>query len=295
MKLDFTATELFLLYRDGRATASQVLAHPAYRKVSRHARLFSGGLNPADIDAALRGEPSPFFGLGRLSERLEQVKGLIETLRREGDAWLATAETELHALFPSEALDIPIYPIIGYDMGIGLDGAVCMNVNHAPYLAEPLEFLFYIIHECVHVIYERCHAVPPLADVTAHAEWRAYFCLWLQNEGYAAYAPLRLRLERGCLADRDYRVLMDPQQVEAHRLALLSALKSLQADPPLSQEQYLEICFGDQRLTYRMGCELIRRIEKHYGMDAVREGFYLQGDQWLGKYGGLAGIGDVDT
>jgi hypothetical protein len=286
MHFDFSGAELFLAYRDGRATAKQVLAHPAYQRVSLHARLFSDGISPADIrpadlDAALHGEPSPFYGLDDLPGRLTQIERLLDTLRREGDAWLAIAETELRTLFPREDLDIPIYPVLGYDMGIGLDGAVCMNANHVPYLAEPIEFLFYILHECTHVIYERRHPIPPLQAVTTPAAWQSYFNLWLQNEGYAVYAPLRLRQERGCLADRDYQVLMDPQQVEAHRLALLAALETLQGATPLTREQYLEICFGPQRLTYRMGCELIRRIEKAYGLEAVRQGFYEQGDGFI--------------
>ncbi len=98
---------------------------------------------------------------------------------------------------------------------------------------------------------------------------------------------LRLRQERGSLADRDYRVLIDPRQVEDHRLAFLEAQETLQSDALLAQEQYLEICFGDRRLTYRMGCELIRRIERAYGMDAVREGFYMSGEEWVRKYRGL--------
>ncbi len=80
--------------------------------------------------------------------------------------------------------------------------------------------------------------------------------------------------------------------MEDHRLALLEALKTLKDGAPRSQEQSLEICFGPRRLTYRMGCELIRRIERAYGLEAVREGFYLGGDEWLRKYGEELGRGD---
>lgn len=287
MHIDFSGIELFQAYRAGRATAGQVLEAPAYRSVRRHAELFGSGLTPRDLDDALQGKPSPFYGLGRLPERSEAIQRLLETLRQEGDVWLATAESVLAGLFPGEALDIPVYPILGYDMGIGLDGAACLNVNHAPYLAQPREFLFYAIHECTHVIYERSHRLPGLAEIVSPADWRSYFNLWLQYEGYAVYAPLTLRLQEDCLADGDYQVLIDPAQIEAHCQALLTALDALRSETPLTQEQYLETCFGPQRLTYRMGCELIRRIERVYGMQAVRQAFYLSGDEFVEKYGAL--------
>lgn len=287
MHFDFSGAELFLAYRAGRATAGQVLEAPAYQAVRRHAGLFGSGLTPQDLDDALQGKPSPFYGLDGLPERIEAIQRLLKTLHREGGTWLETAESVLAGLFPGEALDIPVYPIVGYDMGIGLDGAACLNVNHAAYLAQPREFLFYIIHECTHVIYEHSHRLPGLEEILSPADWRGYFNLWLQYEGYAVYAPLALRQEHGCLADSDYRVLIDPAQLEAHRQELLAALDALRSETPRTRDQYMEICFGPQRLTYRMGCELVRRIERSYGMEAVRQAFYLSGDEFVEQYGKL--------
>jgi hypothetical protein len=59
---------------------------------------------------------------------------------------------------------VAIYPIIGYDMGIVLDNAVCLNVNWLPYWREPEEILYYTIHEITHVFYERHHVIPPLEE-----------------------------------------------------------------------------------------------------------------------------------
>jgi hypothetical protein len=287
MRFDFSGAELFQEYVAGRVSAAQVLEHPAYRRVQHHALLFGGGITPHDLDDALRGRPSPFYGLERLPGRMAGIRRLLERLRCEQDVWLQAAESTLAALFPVESLDIPIYPILGYDRGIGLDGAACLNCSHAGYLEAPQEFLFYMIHECVHVIYERSHHVPGLSDIASPAGWRAYFNLWLQNEGYAVYAPLALRRARGGLAEGDYQVLMDPDRLEAHRLTLLEAWKVLQNEASLPPGPYLEICFGPQRLTYRMGCELIRRIERVHGMKVVRQAFYLSGDEFVGMYASL--------
>jgi hypothetical protein len=284
MQIDLSGAELFLDYWAGRASARQVLEHPAYQAVCLHARRYAGGISIRDLEEAVQGRPSAFYGLADLPSRLPQVQALLATIRRQQAAWVESARSTLAALFPDEDTDIMVYPIVGYDMGIGLAGVACLNCNCPAYLADPAEFLFYSIHECAHVLYERHHVLPPLAAVTSPGEWRTYFNTWLQNEGYAVYAPLDLRQARGCLDERDYGVLMDPRQVEAHRLALLATLDRLGQVQMLNREAYLEACFGSQRLTYRMGCELIRRIENRYGLPAVRQAFYLDGDRFVERY-----------
>lgn len=284
MQFDFTGAELFLAYTTGQASIQQVLDHPAYRTICEHAHRYSSGLTAQDVEEALAGKPSPFFGLDGFPDRSERIQTLLGFIRKNATAWTGTVHTILGEMFPKEDLDITIYPLIGYDMGIGLGGVVCMNCNCRSYLDEPNEFLFFIIHECVHVIYERHHRIKPLVEVISPAQWLSYYHLWVQNEGYAVYVPLRLRLELGGMADRDYRVLSDPEQLEAHRLAFLETLQSLQKEIPHSRDEYIDSCFGPMRLTYRIGCELIRRIENRHGRDAVREAFYMDGDRFIETY-----------
>ncbi|HSQ18223.1 MAG TPA: hypothetical protein VLM83_11025 [Anaerolineales bacterium] len=38
------------------------------------------------------------------------------------------------------------------------------------------------------------------------------------------------------------------------------------------------------RLTYRLGCELLRRIESTYGLAAVRHAFTLDGNDFIKRY-----------
>ncbi len=284
MKLDFSAAQLFLSLLAGQAEIEAVFEHPAYRAVQLHARRFGSGLGPQDLVQALQGQPSPFYGMDGLSERLPSIRTFLEKLHQEGGSWLEVIQQTLSELFPQEDLDITIYPILGYDMGIGLEEVVCQNCNVASYLAEPSEFFFYTIHECAHVLYERSHAIPPLSAVVSPTAWRSYFNLWFQNEGFAVFAPLRLRQERGRLEERDYRVLYNPAELEKQRLAFWEVLAALDSGRPLTREEYLEACFGDRRLTYRLGCELLRRIEKSLGREAVRQAFYLEGDEFMERY-----------
>ena len=58
----------------------------------------------------------------------------------------------------------------------------------------------------------------------------------------------------------------------------------LAQDMPLDRDMYLECCFSLQRLTYRIGCELIRRIEVRYGVDEARKAFYLDCNRFVEAY-----------
>jgi hypothetical protein len=284
IRFDFSGVEQFLACLEGGSSPEQVFAHPAYQTVALHARQFGTGLNARDIENALAGGPSPFYGLVGLRPNLPRITHLLTCLRQQAGGWSAVIEFELRTLFLEEKQDITIYPILGYDMGIGLDNSVCMNLNCPAYLDESLEFLFYAVHECTHVLYERHHSIPALADIHTPAEWRSYFNLWTQNEGFAVYASLNLREKLGHLNERDYRVLLDRPDLEFHRLEYLSALGQLLDKTPLDRDAYLEICFGDRRLTYRLGCELLRRIEHTHGLTAVQQAFFMTGDEFIERY-----------
>ena len=284
MQFDFSGALQFLAYLNGQAPLRQVLNHPAYKIVSRHAQMFWGGITAQDVENALAGKPSPFYGTESLKDNLPRITALLNLLDERQGEWCTMMKAELAHSFPNENLNITIYPILGYDMGIGLNGAVCMNLNCAAYLSAPMEFLFYAIHECTHVIYERCHLIPTLAEICTPVQWRSYFNLWTQNEGFAVYAPLRMREKLGALDERDYQVLFDMPQLEIHRKAYWHALERLSGEQPLSRDEYLEICFGDMRLTYRIGCELLRRIERAYGLEAVQEAFLLDSNEFIARY-----------
>jgi len=284
INFDFSGAEIFLSHLRGQIAIEQVLEHPAYQTVARHAQMFANGICAQDVMNALNGKSSAFYGLDGLSEKLSRILSLLEFLHQHATDWATSIKTELQGLLPNENLDITIYPIIGYDMGIGLNGAVCMNLNCAAYINEPLEFLFYATHECTHVMYERHHPIPILADVNTPAEWRSSFNLWTHNEGFAVYAALHIREEFGHLNERDYQVLFDAAKLEHHRLSFLNALESLQSEALLPRDEYLKICFGDMRLTYRLGCELLRRIARVHGQESIQQAFLLKSDSFMDRY-----------
>lgn len=112
------------------------------------------------------------------------------------------------------------------------------------------------------------------------------------------YTPLGLRQARGAMGSMahpvlaDYVVLSDGAAVAEHITKFQAAAAKLAASVarPLERDEYLELVFGPARLTYRAGCEIIRRIEGAGGKDAVRWAFRLPGDEYLGAVAAMAGL-----
>jgi len=143
LQFDYAGIELFISFLAKDASIPQMLNHPDYQAVCRHARLFSTEISARDIENALHELPSPFYGTNDLSTRIPRILKFLDILHEKQESWIGTINSTLGGLFSAEELDITIYPIIGYEMGIGLNNAVCLNCNFEPYLNEPEEFLFF--------------------------------------------------------------------------------------------------------------------------------------------------------
>ncbi|MAT41819.1 MAG: hypothetical protein CL609_05720 [Anaerolineaceae bacterium] len=284
MYFDLSGAELFLAYLEGKTSEKDIFEHPAYQIVLKHAEKFSSALTDNDINNALQGKQSNFYGLNNVAKNTMRIKAFLETLRSNQNAWSDIVHEALLDFFPDENLKIPIYPIIGYDKGIGFNGAVCLNLNCVSYLNEPFEFLAYIIHECIHVIYERYHHIPNLDEVITPAQWKNYFSLWTQNEGYAVFVPYQFRLQHRLMDEPDYQVLSNSDQIKENKSAFLDVWNWLDKNEPHTQEEYLESCFGSQRLTYRVGCLIYQKIEEQGGRAATQEAFLMDWNKFLQQY-----------
>jgi len=307
VRVDVSAIELFLAFHDGRVPAETLLDHPAYRAVREHAEICYGAeLRVAHLEAAVRGEGSPFFGFRRVADNLPRIRALLDVIERHHEAWVIDAMASLSVLAPGVDLSgIAIYPIVGYDAGIGLREAVCLNANWAVYLDRPEEFLYMMVHEATHVLYGRRNSMPELASVVTPREWLSLFRRMTQEEGFAVYAPLALRRERGHMGDeshpimRDYQVLLSPGRLAwyleryrevARQLAGKGHTGKTVNPGDADRDWLMTVVFGPHRLTYRVGCELVWRIGDGGGPQAIAEAFRMTGDEFMGKHGGLVGV-----
>lgn len=289
MKICLSACESFFRYLEGACAAEEVLQTPAYQAVNRHARLLQGQtFTPYDLEQAVAGLASPFFGLKDIRERLPQIRALLKHIDNNKHEWAKIIEQELTHIVPVELVaGTTIYPIVGYDVGIGIGGIVAMNINWPAYFTAPHEFLSLAIHESFHVAYDRVHNTPDLSQLTTAEDLMNFLYMLVQNEGYAVYAPLALRQRSGWANDesspvtKDYAVLSDRALVKEHLRIWDELHSSLCTNPPASREEYLERMFTGDRLAYRVGAYLVQCVAEAYGIDELTKGVYLSGKTFV--------------
>jgi hypothetical protein len=275
MRFDFTGADLFLAYLRGDVSAREVLEHPAYAIVCQHANHFGGvSISPRSLEQGLQGLSSPFYGLSSVRDNLPQIHKLITELAEAATDWAATAADELSSLLPDMDTDgIVVYPIIGYDAGIGLSEAVCMNLNYRLYHEMPEEFLSTLIHEGFHVLHQRIHGLAQVHELTSASQWRDLCLMMLQNEGLAVYAPYPMRQRRGYSGGNspmqlDYSYLNGDLDIGPLTAKFCSVLDLLSGDS-VSDEERLEAIFGADRLLYRVGSVLAKRVKDTLGASAL--------------------------
>jgi hypothetical protein len=178
----------------------------------------------------------------------------------------------LAAVFtPVKWNDIGLHCIVGYDIGIGLGGRVAVNLNAAKYLDNPRELVYFLAHEAAHVAYERIHGRFGLGDLAAPGALKRIACLLIHTEGVSVYVPLATRLREGQVADRDYQALLDPVALGGKIQALRDLCAGLTDEYPgdAAAGTVFERLSGE-RLSYVVGCEVLRRIEARNGNAGVR-------------------------
>lgn len=276
LRITTDAARRFLAWRGtgDDAELAGLMQHPGYQAVMLHSdHLSLTPLSADDFRNAAAGLPNGLGGVRDLTPREPAIVALLDGVDARREGLTALVEECLAPVFtPAERSDIGIHCVIGYDMGIGLAGNVAMNMNVPVYLDDPAEVGYWMAHEAAHVAYERIHGPLDLRRMREPGQLRRAVCILVQTEGMSVYAPLAARLRDGQLADRDYRALLDPPTLAARIAALRDVVTSLGDQYP--GDEALEPLFGrlsgSERLSYVVGCEIFRRIERESGSAGVR-------------------------
>lgn len=297
MHFDYTATTLFLAHLMGEVSLTQLLQHPAYQAIFSHANSIGDGLSAEDVIRAVNGEASNFYGVQNLEANLPHIQGLMQYLKAHELASLPEIEAAIERLLPMEDHSlITIHFTIGYDQGIGHKDAVCLNLNVPTYFEAPYELLYLAIHEAFHAVFEHIRPLPPRAQLETARGRLSFFRSLLQNEGYAVYAPLHLRLQNGHLGNlednllKDYQIIFDQAELTRHVTLYDTLTHNLSHSGDMALEEFATRAFGHDRLAYRIGCTIIRRIEEALGFDELKQAIYLSGDEFVEKYDHLLDI-----
>ncbi|WP_436931576.1 hypothetical protein [Halosimplex halobium] len=299
MRIDATAAERFLACLDVEGSLERVWEHPAYDVVREHADLLGRDIAREDVERGLSGEDTAFSGVGDLPEHRDRVRRLLERVRSNEAAWIDRIEAALERVAPDEDhADVTVFLGVGYDYGTGVGGERGAYLNlHAPLFRDaPREVLYTAAHECSHVLHERVHrsrrALGPDAFEDPAGQ-RTVFDTVVHTEAFATYTPIPLRRaddgadgdqgERDDPVAEDYAVLSDDDRLP-DLVATYDSLRASLGESAVPPDRLFTHLFGGQRLPYRVGTAILTGLEATRGIEAVREAFYCDPDEFTAEY-----------
>jgi hypothetical protein len=282
VQIDCSGVERFLSYADGEVSLSQVWNHPGFDIIQEHAALLGRELTREDVSGAVDGEQTSFSGVKNLTENRDQIVRLVGYVQSRESEWIDQVDQQLRRVtLDADVPDATIYLGIGCEIGIGVKSGAYINLNEPLFHRMPRQLLYTVIHESSHVLHEREHhsisrlGPRPLASNDQQAVWNTVF----HTEAYATYTPLRLRQVDGNTGEcdhpmsEDYRVLSNETQLR-NLVEEYDSFRETICRESVSRKVLFAHLFGGSRLPYRVGCALIREIERIEGLDAVQEAFY---------------------
>jgi len=174
-----------------------------------------------------------------------------------------------------------LFLTFGYDIGVAFAPNASLNCTHPHFGEHPRELLYYAIHELHHVGFMTIHPPPRVANLKTCADLLRLVRYLTQMEGMAVLAAWPRRRDEHALADDpDYVALEDGERMEADLASYRKDVAYLagRGDQPADADAWavIERMSSGERLWYRVGATMARRIERAKGRAAlvglVREG-----------------------
>jgi len=163
---------------------------------------------------------------------------------------------------------------LGYDH-IVFGENVALNINSRQFGVDKRESIYYLIHELAHAGYVRYHSLPNLWTAKTNGELVLIVRFLTHLEGMGVLSALRLRIAEHGLLDNDYRVLLNDGEKIKRVRQYFKLLVPLEKDPEEKIEGSVEHLYNmmsgrKTRLWYITGCHMAQEIEKHLGLEPLR-------------------------
>jgi hypothetical protein len=250
-----------------------------YSAIETHKDLTKNEFEIKQIEDAISGKDDSAYGLKSLKSNIERIKVLHDKLA-EDLSWIDEIKDVLCQYFICHTLeDIYICPVIGYDMGIGVENTVAINLNTELFLNCFKECISVILHEAVHVAFARKHRINiQLSSVREIIESLNYL---IQYEGVAIYISKVYRdmHNLGTMGD----IVTEDTKVtkEEYQELLIQYKKALNAS---SSEEALKYGFEEKRLAHPLGFYIVNEYAKGHGIDGVKEIISMNSHQFANKF-----------
>jgi hypothetical protein len=252
-----------------------LIVHPAAMKVHAHAVRFGNTDEP--IEVFWRNIADQFFN----PEIRNRIHSALEFLG-ENKGLLASSINEVAEYLPKDLqLECKLYTMVGYDIGIVSEGSALLNIAHPFFEENPCELIFMSMHEVHHVGYVHYNPTFSFSELERLSDLRDAVRYSTHLEGLAVYAPLRKRVEAGCIVHEDYSALMDEEIAEQRKIQYFDLVTELEriSDRAITDDDFRifePMSAKGKRLWYVTGAYMAKMIDERLGrtelIDTIRKG-----------------------
>ena len=287
MFVDTEYIDIFQNYLAGHAQLEELATCRGMRTIRKHANQTSNVFEITQIEDALNGAKYAGYGLRDLKQNLEFILDFVSQLPLIWPELMEVVEREVKRLFPDcDLSQTTICPVIGYDIGIGIDKTICLNLNTPLFWEQPEELISLAIHETAHTVFEEIHSRTSIVQSSIDAQAVLRFAEYLvQYEGVGLIAAANYRQEKQ-LATHHTATTEDYNTSSERLQYFLENYHNLikQISFGTRAHDLLELIFNGERLVHRLGYDLFARIEQEKGFTGVRSAAQMSTESFTYTY-----------
>lgn len=286
MKVDYSYIDTFLKVIDGTTDIKELANNVGFQTIISHAKVTGNDFDLKTIDEAVKGINNKAYGLTNVIKNVDAIKDVYRDLRFHEKEWIEEIEAYTRKLFYDIKNDsIIVYPVIGYDIGIGINNIVCVNLNSEICLRDCRELISIIIHETTHVYYEHIHgACLDYFKLETPEEMKKLLDNAIQYEGAGVFSAKDYR-ERNVLPKYGTTIQEDYNTSNKKSIKLFqeykNITKSLANGDIKDKEEFLLRVFGESKLVHKLGYSIFNQIEKIEGIDGVKRAIHIDNESFI--------------
>lgn len=291
MKVDYSYIETFLDVINNKMNLNKLNDNVGFQTILFHAKNTGNEFGLIDIERAIKDISDNAYGLRNLLNNIERIETLYRELVTQESKWLDEVETNIAKLFNGcNHEETIIYPVIGYDIGVGLNKKVCVNLNSEICLQDVRELVSIIIHETAHTYYEEIHgSVFNTFSTTSTSEMKNLLHNAIQYEGVGIFSAEEYRIKNnlsnaGSIIQEDYLIASCSKRRKEIREEYRVLSNDLMAGRIRNSEEFLTRTFGKSKLTHRLGYSIFTEINQASGIDGVRDAIKMPNKEFSEKY-----------
>ena len=278
MKVDYSYIETFFNIVERKSEIDELKNCAGFQTIKFHADNTNESFGLKEIHRAITGLSDQAYGLKNMLSNINRIKMLYSNLKANETEWLNEIDIYMSNLFEDKKHGVTtIYPVIGYDIGIGINKKVCVNLNSEICLDDIRELISIIIHETAHTYYEELHGS---AFKVSKTETMGDLINMLHDsihyEGVGIFSTEDYRVKNnlpnsGSRIQDDYLIASCEKMQDQLKNEYRTLVKDLQFGNIEDTEEFMNRTFGNSKLAHRLGYYVFSEIHKVDGMDGVRK------------------------